>query len=243
MIAENDFVDPAWKGVIRWGGRSLFAAGAIVVAFMLIVVVSQQTLPVPAKDMLEDPALPTALFALAAAGELLLMPGVLALYFALQRVGRTRMFVATALWLAAVPMFLAARGLIISVSRLSGSYADTTDATMRSAYLASAESAIEAQSILSAMGLILLSLATILVGWTMVAGVFDRRLAYVTIAAGVLTLPASLEVLAGLPEAIAFVGLVLGAVWQLIAGVKLARLGREEAPSRRWSPARTVTGH
>jgi hypothetical protein len=63
---------------------------------------------------------------------------------------------------------------------------------------------------------------------------------YVAIAAGVLTLPASLEVLAGVPAAIAFVGLVLGAVWQLTAGATLVRLGGGSAFSRHWSPARAV---
>jgi hypothetical protein len=122
-------------------------------------------------------------------------------------------------------------------------YNEPTDATMRAAYLASAESAIEMQSILSAMGLILLSLATILIGWAMLQGVFARRLAYVVIAVGVLTLPASLEVLAGLPEVIAFVGLVLGAAWRLTAGAKLFQLGSGVKPSRRRVAARVAAGH
>jgi len=56
MTGERELaIDPSSKGVIRWGGLSLFAAGAILVLFMLSVLISGQTLPLPAKEVLEDP--------------------------------------------------------------------------------------------------------------------------------------------------------------------------------------------
>jgi len=94
--------DPSWKGVIKWGGFSLFAAGLYPLTFVLLVSIMRQTLPVPAKEALQAPVIPTVLFAFAAVGEMLLMPGVLGLYFALKEVRRTAMFVATGLWLASV---------------------------------------------------------------------------------------------------------------------------------------------
>lgn len=212
-----------WRGVIRWGGLSLALAGGVLVAFLLAVAVSGQTLPVPAEDMLEDPAVPTTLFTLAAVGELLLLPGILALALVLGRVDRSRVVLATSLWVVAVPLFLASRALIISVSQLSGSYQDATDSALRAGYLAAAESAIEAQNILATMGLVLLSLASILIGSIMLEGGFGRRLALLVIAAGVVTLPASFIVVAGGPVVVPLLGLVLGAAWQLVVGVKLFR--------------------
>jgi len=214
MTERKEFkVDPSWKGVIKWGGVSLFAAGFILVIFVLIVFISKQTLPVPAKEALEDPVTPATLFLLAAIGELLLMPGFLGLYFSLKDVKKTPMFIATGLLFVAVPMFLASRGLIISFSQISGRYMETTNETMKAAYLASAELALETQNIYATMGLILLCVASIIVGLVMLKGVFGKRIGYLVIAAGILTI---------FPP----VGLALMAIWQLIVGVKLYKLGK-----------------
>jgi hypothetical protein len=76
MTEENSFnIDPPWQGVIKWGGLSLFAAAAIGVIFVLLVLILQQTVPVPAKEALEGPATPTLLYLFAARGELFLLPG------------------------------------------------------------------------------------------------------------------------------------------------------------------------
>ena len=79
-------IDPSWKGVIKWGGLSLLVSGAIAVLFFVLVIATQQTLPVPAKEALEDPFGPSALFTLAIIGEVLLLPSGLALYFSLKGV-------------------------------------------------------------------------------------------------------------------------------------------------------------
>ena len=51
MTKEKEYnIDPSWKGVIKWGGLSLFAAAFILVIFVLSVFIMQQTLPVPAED-------------------------------------------------------------------------------------------------------------------------------------------------------------------------------------------------
>jgi hypothetical protein len=68
------------------------------------------------------------------------------------------MFIATALWVLCVPMFLASRGQIIAISQISSRYLDTTDETMKASYLAAAELALETQNLYAMMGLILLSL-------------------------------------------------------------------------------------
>ncbi|UCF07935.1 MAG: hypothetical protein JSW28_09900, partial [Thermoplasmata archaeon] len=120
-------IDPSWKGVIKWGGLSLFVSGAIALIFFFLVIATGQTLPVPAKEMLEDPFGPSALFTLCIIGEILLLPSVLGLYFSLKGVKKTPMFIATAIWVLCVPMFIASRGLILAISQISGNYLDTTD--------------------------------------------------------------------------------------------------------------------
>jgi hypothetical protein len=226
MMEEKRFkVDPSWRGVIKWGGLSLFASGAVLVIFVLSVFISQQTLPLPPQEVLEDPVAPTLLFLLAAIGELLLMFGGLGLYFALKDVNRTAMFIATALWLVAPIMFLASRGIIISLSQISDSYINTTDQTVKAAYLASAELAIETQNIYAIMALICLNVASIIMGLVMLKGDFGKRIGYLVIAAGILTLFTPFGVIMEIPIVIPFVGLILTAVWQLVVGAKLYKLG------------------
>jgi hypothetical protein len=220
-------IDPSWKGVIMWGGRSLFAAGFILVLFILSVFIMQQTLPLPAEEVLEDPVGLTALFLLAAIGELLLLPGVLGLYFSLKDVKKTPMFMAPGLLAVAVPMFLASRGLIMSLSQISSRYRDTTNETMKAAYLASAELAIETQNIYAMMGLILLCVASIIIGLVMLKGVFGKRIGYLVIVAGIFTLFSPFGVILNVPIIIPFIGLILTAIWQLVVGAKLYKLGKD----------------
>jgi hypothetical protein len=228
MTEEKGFnIDPSWKGVIKWGGISLFVAGIVPIIFVLSVMALQQTLPVPAKEALENPLGPTLLFLLATVGELLLMPGGLGLYFSLKDVKKTPMFIATGLWLVAVPMFLASRGLIISLSQISGRYIDTTNENLKAAYLASAELALETQSIYAYMGLILIAVASIIIGLVMLKGGFGKRIGYLVIAAGIFTLFTPLGVIMELPIILPFIGIVLGAIWQTVVGFKLYKLGKD----------------
>ena len=138
------------------------------------------------------------------------------------------MFVATGLWLLAVPMFLVSRGQIISLSQISDRYTNTTSEIMKAAYLASAEHAIEIQNIYAMMALILLCVASIIIGLVMLKGVFGKRIGYLVITAGTLTLFSPFGVIMKVPIIIPFVGLVLTAVWQLVVGIKLYKLGKED---------------
>jgi hypothetical protein len=226
MTEERGFeVDPSWKGVYKAGGICLFVAGIIPFLFLISVIILQQTIPVPAKEALEDPTAPTYLYLLATLGELLLMPAGLGLYLSLKDVKKTHMLIATSLWLLATPMFLVSRGLLISLSQISGRYLDTTNEMMKAAYLASAELAMEAQSIYAYMALILLSVASIIIGSVMLKGVYGKVTGYLVIVAGILTLFTPLRVLIEIPFLILFIGVVLSAVWQIVVGVKLYKLG------------------
>jgi hypothetical protein len=197
--AKSIHIDPSWRGVVKWGGLSLLVSGAIALLFFVLVLATQLTLPVPAKQALEDPLGPSALFTLAVIGEVLLLPSGLALYFSLRDVKKSAMLIATALWALCVPMFLASRGQIIAISQISSRYLDTTDETMKASYLAAAELALETQNLYAMMGLILLSVASIIIGIVMLKAkeVFGKRIGYVVIGAAAFTLIGAISSIMG----------------------------------------------
>jgi hypothetical protein len=207
----------------------LLVSGAIALLFFALVLATQLTLPVPAKQALEDPLGPSALFTLAVIGEVLLLPSGLALYFSLKDVKRTAMFIATALWVLCVPMFLASRGQIIAISQISSRYLDTTDETMKASYLAAAELALETQNLYAMMGLILLSVASIIIGIVMLKAkeVFGKRIGYVVIGAAAFTLIGAISSIVEVPVIFPIIGVILTVVWQFYIGFRLFRLGQE----------------
>jgi len=231
MTEEKEFnTDPSWKGVIRVGGVSLFAAGAIALIFFVSVIATKQTLPPPPKETLEAPFGPSALFILAIIGEVLLLPSVLALYYSLKDVKKTPMYIAIALWVLCVPMFLVSRGQILAVSQISSSYLAATDEAMRASYLVSAELAIESQDLYAMMALILLSIASIIIGIVMLKGkeVFGKGIGYLVIVAGAFTLFGAISVkVEEVPIIFPIIGVILSAIWQLYIGVKLYKMGKE----------------
>jgi len=219
-------IDPSWTGVIKWGGLSLFIAGVIVIVFVISVGVFQVTLPLDVKEVLENPFVPTSLFVMTLVGEFLLFPGFLALYFTLRDDDRAKMFLATALGTFSVVMFFASRGLIISLGQVSGRYLDTTDPTMKAAYLAAAEMAERTQNVYSTMALIFLSLASILVGLVMLKGkTFSKPISYIVILSGVFSIFTPFAVNLGIPIAISLIGLILMLIWQVLVGIRLYKLG------------------
>ena len=227
MTTEERFdVDPSWQGVIKWGGLSLFIAGIIVIVFVISVGVFQVTLPLDVKEVLEDPFVPTSLFVMTLVGEFLLFPGFLALYFTLRDNDRTKMFLATALGTLSVIMFFASRGLIISLGQISGRYLDTTDPTMKAAYLAAAEIAERTQNVYSTMALIFLSLASLLVGLVMLKGKsFSKPISYIVILSGLFSIFTPFAVNLGIPIVISLIGLILMLIWQVLVGIRLYKLG------------------
>jgi len=228
MTEEKGFnVDPSWRGVYKASGLSLFAAGAIIVAFLLSVFIMQVPLPDAPQAFLENPMPPVILFGLAALGEFLLMPGVLGLYLSLKDVKKTHMLIGTAVWLAAIPMFLVSRGQIISLLPISASYAATTSEIMKAAYVASVELAIDAANVYVAMALALLGVGSVIIGLVMLKGVFGKRIGYLVIVAGILILLGTCGVLLEMLAILTLFGLVLTAVWQIVVGVRLYKLGKD----------------
>ena len=219
-------MEQTWKGVYKAGGLSLFAAGLVLFMFFLALLIFQSSPTLTPEMLLDDPLPSVSLYALAAFGELLLIPGVLGLYVALKQVKKAHMLMGTALLLVAVVSFLVSRTQIISLFRISGSYQATTSEAMKAAYLVLAEHAIELSNVFSNIALMLLGIASILIGLVMLKGIFGKGLSYLVIASGTLTLLGAIGVLFEPLTILVLFGLTLGAIWQIIVGIKLYELGR-----------------
>lgn len=212
-------------GVVRWGGLSLLGAAILLFAFIAIVVTTGQELPLPPQQVLIDSSAATNLFATAVVGEFLLLPGAVALYFALRPFAPARSALGAVIMGLSVPLFLVSRGLILSMPALSAAYLAAEDETLRTALFANAVFAIELQNTYATSGVLLLSLGSILLGWAMLASNFANRFGYVAILAGVLSIFAPFAVMAGMTPLVAMLGLVLGGVWQAWIGYRLFVIG------------------
>ena len=218
-------VDPSWKGLYKVGGFCLAASGVLLFIFVFSKIIMQQPLVLTPEEVLTNPIPPTISFLIAIIGEVLLMFGFLGLYFSLKDVKKTHMLIATGLGLSAIPMFLASRGQILSILRISGKYMITSSQTMREAYLASATLALALENTYSTMAMVLLNIAVIIIGFTMLKGVFGKGIGYLAIVAGIITIFAPPLAIMGAPIIIPITGLVLSGIWNIVAGVKLYKLG------------------
>jgi hypothetical protein len=218
-------VDQSWKRVYKLGGFSLFAGGAILVIFLLSVFIFRVALPLTPQAVLENPMPPITLYLLAALGELLLLPAALGLYLSLKDVNKNYMLIAAASWSVAVTMYLVSRGQIISLLPISGRYAAATSESMRAAYLVSADQAIEGANIYGNIALMLHQVGSIIMGLVMLKGVYGRRTGYLVTVVGTMTFIGTFGVVLRPLSFLTLFGLMLTAVWQIVVGVKLYKLG------------------
>ena len=218
-------VDPSWKGFYKAGGFSLATGGVLLYMFVLSKIITQQPLVLTPEAVLNNPIPPTISFIIAIIGEVLLLFGILGLYLSLKNVNKNHMLIATGFGLTAVPMFLVSRGQILSLLPLSGKYMAATSETLRAAYLASATRALGLENIYATMAMILLNIAVIIIGFTMLKGVFGKGIGYLGIVAGIITIFAPPLAIIGAPVIIPITGLVLSGFWNIVAGIKLYKLG------------------
>jgi hypothetical protein len=174
--------------------------------------------------VLDDPLPSVSLYVLAAFGELILMPGVLGLYVSMKQIKKAHMVMGTALWLMAVISFLISRTQIISLFRVSGSYQATTSEATKAAYLVLAEHTIELSNVFSNIALMLLGIASIIIGLAMLKGVLGKGLSFLVIISGTLTLLGTMGFLFEPITILTLFGLILSAIWQIIVGFKLIKL-------------------
>ena len=218
-------VDTSWRGVIKAGGLSLLAGGIIFFTFILSVFIFQVQLPLTAQVFLDNPLPPALLFSLAAIGEFLLMPGVLGIYFSLKEINENQMLLGTAVWISSIPMFLVSRGQVISLVTIAGNYAASADVTLRTAYFAAVQLALDLSGVFVTMALVLLGVGGIILGLVMLKGVFGKRTGYLVILAGALTVMGTFGVILEPLTIGTLFGLILNGVWQVIIGIKLYKLG------------------
>ena len=219
--------DDSEKGILKAGGVSLIVAGLVLFLFFIALLFLQTSPTLTPEMILDDPTAPVSLYALAAFGELILMPGGLGLYYALKNVKKAHMIIGTALWLVSVVSFLLSRTQIIALAPISGSYQATSSQALRTAYLVSTEYAIGLSSAFAEIALMLLAISSIIIGLVMLKGVFSKRIAYLVIISGSLTLLGTMGVLFEPITILTLFGLILSAIWQIIAGLKLYKLGIE----------------
>ncbi len=193
--------------------------------FVLSKIVTQQPLALTPEAVLENPIPSTISFLIAITGEVLLLFGILGLYLSLKNVKKTHMLIATGFGLTAIPMFLASRGQILSLLSISSKYMVTSSQTMREAYLASATLALALENVYATMAMVFLNIAVIIIGFTMLKGVFGKGIGYLAIVAGIITIFAPPLVTMGAPIIIPITGLVLSGIWNIVAGIKLYKLG------------------
>lgn len=221
-------IELQWKGMIKWGGFSLFLAGIIVIIFIIGISAFKITLPLEPLATLENPTIPTTLFIITIIGEFLLFPGFLALYFTLRNSDQVKMLIATVLSALSVIMFFVSRGSIIAILKWSDSYKEAGTAYGKAVYMASAEVVLKTQDVYSTIALILLSIASIYVGSVMLKSkTFGRLLSLIVILAGVFTIITPFAVNLGIPLAVSIIGLVLMLIWQITIGIKLFKLDYE----------------
>ena len=218
-------VDRSWKRVYKWGGFSLFAGGAILVIFLLSVFIFRVALPLTPQAVLDNPLPPVTLYLLAALGELLLLPAALGLYLSLKDVDKNSMLIAAAFWSVAVSLYLVSRGQIMSLLPISSRYAAATSEAVRAAYLVSADQAIEVANIYGNMALMLHQVGSIIMGLVMLKGVYGRRTGYLVTVVGIMTFIGTFGVVLRPLSFLTLFGLMLTAVWQIVVGVKLYKLG------------------
>ena len=219
-------VDQSWKGVYKSGGFSLFAGGAILAIFLLSVFIFRVELPLTPQAVLENPRPPVTLYLLAAIGEVLLLPAALALYLSLKDVNKNTMLIAAASWSIAVALYLVSRGQILSLLPMGSSYAASADEPVRSAYLVSAAQVIEVANIYGNMALMLHQAGSILIGLVMLKGVYGRRTGYLVTIVAAVTFVGTFGVVLQPLSFLTLFGLMLTAVWQIVVGVKLYKLGQ-----------------
>ena len=218
-------VDQSWKGVYKSGGLSLFAGGAILVIFLLSVFIFRVALPLTPQAVLENPIPPVTLYLLAALGELLLLPAALGLYLSLKDVNKNHMLIAAASWSVAVTMYLVSRGQIMSLLPIGGRYAVATSEAVRAVYLVSADQAIEVANIYGNMALMLHQVGSIIMGLVMLKGVYGRSTGYFVTVVATMTFIGTFGVVLRPLSFFTLFGLMLTAVWQIVVGIKLYKLG------------------
>ena len=160
--------------------------------------------------------------------DLLFVPVALSLYFALKRVHRSAMLIATAFVGLFVVLDLAVTwSNFAALLTLGAGYAVATDDVQRAAYVAAANypSAVLASPLEIVYAIVILSSAILLIGIVMWKGSFSRATAVLGVITGILGIASPTRV-----TAIIIMNALFATLWVLFVGDRLYRLGKAVSP-------------
>ncbi len=223
MSMEATGMDTTWKGLYKFGGAALLIDGVLFFVAIALFAVGGNP-PTDTTQYLKTYAtsnvnlLSSGIFSVIA---ILFVPAILGLYGALKQVNKPWMLIATGLVFLAIGVFFVEEiGTFASIS-LGQSYASASNAAQQTSYVAAAQAMIAFTSAAGFIGVTIVSLGYLLIGLTMLKGMFGKGLAYFSILVGLLGLA---EGIPGL-GALFIVFVIVYAVWFLWAGFKLYRMG------------------
>jgi len=157
---------------------------------------------------------------------LFVIPAALALYFALKGINRSAIIVAASFHGLFAILHLAIGPNYLSLVTLSQSYQAATSNAQSAAYLATANYVYATDSVAFAVVLLVGGIAVLISGLVMLKGVFNKSVAYLGVAAGMLGIIAGPTSLVPALLVVEVIYVIIVAVWDLLVGFKLYRLGR-----------------
>lgn len=237
MEAQNlmvNSVDPQWKGIYRLGALAAFA---LVIGYIFIIMLYIPVFPFPdeGQAMLEylngKTAVWWAIIGVSALTDFLYALIAFSLYQALKGINRPTMVVATGLkWLFVVLELAITWPNYAVLFTSSYGYAAATTDIQRTAYIASANYATTVinSTLMAVYAILIPALGTLLIGLVMRKGIFNKVTAYLGVITGILGVVSVVGPLfiSALEPTIILTSL-LTAVWFLLVGLRLFKLGQQ----------------
>jgi len=237
---HTDIKQSTWDSIYTVGGvAGLIVAALLVLEFIIFIIWPQPSWPQP-NSVLDWFALFERnrliglldMDLLGVVAYLLLIPTLLALYFALRRVSAAFAAIATVLFFMGTAMYLATNTLFAMLA-LSHQYAAATSDAQRSVTLAAGQALLTIFYVSAFQeSYVIVSVALLIISIVMLRGdVFTKSTAYAGIVANVCAIgTVFIGQVALVPSAIlAFLSVVFLAIWFFLIGRRLLRLGRLES--------------
>ncbi len=220
---EATSMDTTWKGLYKVGGASFLLNGVLLLVAFGTFFAGPQAPTDPAQYLKTFASSNLNLLSIAifTALAILFVPGILGLYGALKQVNRTWMLTATGLVFLGIGLFFVDNSATIASVYLSQSYSSASNAALQASYVAGAAATIALENAAGFVAGFIISLGILLIGVTMLKGIFGKGLAYFSIVAGLVGL-------VGISTnyfALFVAFFVLYAVWFLWTGFKLWKIG------------------
>ncbi len=238
MDSGAEPIDHSWNWVFRAGAIAFviigvwyffsnflgYLAGVPAPGFATPPVVTNQQY---FNTLAAHPTASTVFYGMYSLIDLLVIPALIALYFALKGVHKNAMIVAMGFVLvwAILDVGVTEFNSLALVS-LTQSYNATTDPTQQAAYAAAANYALAAIPIATFYSYLVGSVGFFIASVVMLKGVFRKPVAFIGIAANGLGIVAAFVLFAPGLAVVIVPTLVLYGLWNVLVGLRLFRLGR-----------------